>query len=120
MGGTRTLLTGVGSCVVLLLGSSLHAGDVPDLGRVDRRILKEPVYCAKQPLYGLYPENRPSPAPTGARLLETFATLCIVQLHDGSGTHRVLGQFSTIQREILKLLELPSTALRIFKRRCGT
>src|SRR4029077_2321595 len=54
MGGTRTLLRGVGSCVVLLLGSSLHAGDVPDLGSVDRRILKEPGYCAKQPLYGLY------------------------------------------------------------------
>jgi len=73
-----------------------------------------------RPMYGLYPENRPSPAPTGARLLETFATLCIVQIHDNSGTHRVLGQFSIIQREILKLLDLPDTALRTFKRRCGT
>lgn len=73
-----------------------------------------------QPLYGLYPENRPSPAPTGSKLLEKCATLCIVMIHDNSGTHRVLGQFTPIQREILKLLELPDNALRSFKRRCGT
>lgn len=73
-----------------------------------------------QPMYGLYPENRPSPAPTGPRLLEKFATLCIVIIHDGSGTHRRLAQLSNIQREILKLLNLPDSALRTFKRRCGT
>jgi len=73
-----------------------------------------------QPMYGLYPENRPSPAPTGSRLLETFATLCIVIIHDASGTHRRLAQFSSIQRDILKLLDLPATALKTFKRRCGT
>lgn len=73
-----------------------------------------------QPMYGLYPEHRPSPAPTGSKLLEKFATLCIVVIHDDSGTHRLLGQFSTIQREILKLLDLPDHALRTFKRRCGT
>lgn len=73
-----------------------------------------------RPLYGLYPENRPSPAPTGPRVLETFATLCVVTIHDGSGTHRHLGQLSSIQREILKLLDLPDSAMRTFKRRCGT
>jgi transposase len=73
-----------------------------------------------QPMYGLYPENRPSPAPTGSRLIETFATLCIVIIHDASGTHRRLAQLSSIQREILKLLDLPDTALQTFKRRCGT
>jgi transposase len=73
-----------------------------------------------QPMYGLYPENRPSPAPTGPRLIETFATLCIVIIHDDSGTHRRLAQLSPIQREILKLLDLPDTALKTFKRRCGT
>lgn len=73
-----------------------------------------------QPMYGLYPENRPSPAPTGARLIEKFATLSVVIIHDASGTHRRLAQLSSIQREILKLLELPDTALRTFKRRCGT
>lgn len=73
-----------------------------------------------QPMYGLYPENRPSPAPTGTRLLETFASLCIVIIDDDTGTHRLLGQLSTIQREILKLLDLPDNTLRTFKRRCGT
>jgi transposase len=73
-----------------------------------------------QPMYGLYPENRPSPAPTGPRLIETFATLCIVIIHDDSGTHRRLAQLSPIQREVLKLLDLPDTALKTFRRRCGT
>ena len=73
-----------------------------------------------QPMYGLYPENRPSPAPTGPRLLEKFETLCIVIIHDDSGTHRRLTQLSNIQREILKLLSLPDAALKTFKRRCGT
>jgi transposase len=73
-----------------------------------------------RPMYGLYPENRPSPAPTGPRLLEKFATLCIVVIHNASGTHRRLAQLSIIQREILKLLDLPDAALKTFKRRCGT
>jgi transposase len=73
-----------------------------------------------KPMYGLYPENRPSPAPTGSRLLEAFATLCIVALRDADGEHRLLGQLSPTQRKILQLLDLPDTALRTFKRRCGT
>jgi transposase len=73
-----------------------------------------------KPMYGLYPENSPSPAPTGPRLIEKFATLCIVIVHDDSGTHRRLGQLSDIQRDILKLLDLPDKALKTFKRRCGT
>ena len=73
-----------------------------------------------QPMYGLYPENRPSPAPTGPRLIAKFETLCVVIVHDNSGTHRRLAQLSNIQREILKLLDLPDTALKTFKRRCGT
>ena len=73
-----------------------------------------------QPMYGLYPENRPSPAPTGPRLLETFAKLCIVIVHDDSGIHKRLAQLSPIQRQILTLLDLPDTALKTFKRRCGT
>jgi transposase len=73
-----------------------------------------------EPMYGIYPENRPSPAPTGPRLLEKFETLCIVIIHDETGTHRRLAQLSTVQREILKLLDLPENAMRTFKRRCGT
>ncbi len=73
-----------------------------------------------EPMYGLYPENRPSPAPTGPKLLEKFATLCIVIIHDKGGTQRRLAQLSDTQRKILKLLDLPDTALKTFKRRCGT
>jgi transposase len=73
-----------------------------------------------KPMYGLYPENRPSPAPTGPRLLEAFETLCIVIIHDTDGTHRRLSQPCNTQHKILKLLDIPDTALRTFKRRCGT
>ena len=72
------------------------------------------------PMYGLYPENRPSPAPTGTRLLQKFETLCIVIIHDPTGPHRRLAQRTPVQREILKLLDLPDKALQTFKRRCGT
>ena len=72
-----------------------------------------------QPLYGLYPENRPSPAPTGPKLLKKFATLCIVIIHEQGTTQRRLAQLSPIQRRLLELLDLPEEALRTFKRRCG-
>jgi transposase len=73
-----------------------------------------------QPMYGLYPENRPSAAPTGPKLLEKFATLSIVIIHEKTDTHRRLAQLSKQQRDILTLLNLPDTALKTFKRRCGT
>ena len=73
-----------------------------------------------QPMYGLYPENRPSPAPTGERLLEAFDKLCIVIVRDDQGTHRRLAQLSDVQRKILQLLDLPDSAIKTFKRRCGT
>jgi transposase len=73
-----------------------------------------------QPLFGLYPENRPSPAPTGPKLLKKFATLCIVVIHEHGTTQRRLAQLSAIQRRLLELLDLPEEALRTFKRRCGT
>jgi transposase len=72
-----------------------------------------------QPLYGLYPENRPSPAPTGPALLDCFRTLCIVIVFDQGTTTRRLAQPTDIQRELLRLLGLPPAALRTFKRRCG-
>jgi transposase len=87
------------------------------LSLIERQVRKN---LKGQPMYGLYPENRPSPAPTGPRLLECFATLCVVILHDDQGTHRRLAQLTKTQREILQLLSLPSAALKTFKRRCGT
>jgi transposase len=72
-----------------------------------------------KPMYGLYPENRPSPAPTGPALLDCFSTLCIVIVkHHGSVTRR-LADPSATQREILKLLDIDAARLQTFKRRCG-
>jgi transposase len=98
--------------LLIILGWALTV-----LALMERQVRKN---LKGQPMYGLYPENRPSPAPTGARLLEKFATLCIVVIHDDTGTHRRLAQLSDSQREILTLLDLPDTALKTFKRRCGT
>jgi transposase len=72
-----------------------------------------------KPLYGLYPENRPSPAPTGPALLDCFGTLCIVIVIDHGTTSRRLAQPTDTQRELLRLLSIPPDTLRTFKRRCG-
>jgi transposase len=72
-----------------------------------------------KPLYGLYPENRPSPAPTGPALLDCFSTVCIVIVIDQGTITRRLAQPTAIQRELLRLLGIPPNALRTFKRRCG-
>jgi transposase len=72
-----------------------------------------------QPLQGLYPENRPAPAPTGPALLDCFATLCVVIIKHRGETSRRLGDCSDIQRKLLRLLNIPPDGLRTFKRRCG-
>ena len=72
-----------------------------------------------KPLYGLYPENRPSPAPTGPALLDCFATLCIVIVIDHGDRHRRLAQPTETQRKLLGLLGIPPDTLRTFKKRCG-
>jgi transposase len=72
-----------------------------------------------KPMYGLYPENRPSPAPTGPALLNCFATLCIVIIKQRGSVTRRLADPTATQREILKLLEIDSARLQTFKRRCG-
>jgi hypothetical protein len=41
------------SLAVLTILPNLLAADLPDLGKIDRRIRKEPAYVAKSPLYGL-------------------------------------------------------------------
>jgi transposase len=70
-------------------------------------------------LYGLYPENRPSPAPTGPALLDCFATLCVVIVIDHGERHRRLAQPTETQRKLLTLLGIPPDTLRTFKKRCG-
>src|SRR5438270_548812 len=54
MPATRVALLSAALLAALAAGGPARAGDVPDLGKVDRRIAREPAYKAKQPLYGLY------------------------------------------------------------------
>jgi transposase len=72
-----------------------------------------------KPMYGLYPENRPSPAPTGPAILDCFSSLCIVIMIDHGTTSRRLAQPTEPQRNLLRLLGIPPDSLRTFKRRCG-
>jgi transposase len=72
-----------------------------------------------KPMYGLYPENRPSPAPTGPAILDRFESLCIVIIIDHGTTSRRLAQPTETQRRLLRLLGIPPDTLRTFKRRCG-
>ena len=72
-----------------------------------------------KPLYGLYPENRPCPAPTGPALLECFSTLCVVVIRQQGKVARRLADPSDMQRRLLLLLGIPPSGLKTFKRRCG-
>ena len=72
-----------------------------------------------KPVYGLYPENRPSSAPTGTALLECFSTVCMVIVKHHGTILRRLAQFTPIQYKLIELLAIPPTALQTFKRRCG-
>src|SRR5262249_10308212 len=54
MRGDRTPSLGFCWGLLLLMGGFANAADVPDLSKIDRRIVKEPAYKAKRPLYGLY------------------------------------------------------------------
>ena len=73
-----------------------------------------------KPLYGLYPENRPSPAPTGPAILKCFSTLCIVIVKEHGKISRRLAETDPTQRKLLDLLDIPPGGLLTFKRRCGT
>jgi transposase len=84
---------------------------------MERQVRRE---LGKRPMYGLYPENRPSKAPTGVRLIEAFEYLCVIQLTQGGRTTRHLGELDDTQREIIRLLQLTPEDLATFKRRCGT
>jgi transposase len=72
-----------------------------------------------KPLFGLYPENRPSPTPTGPAVLDCFRTLCVVIVKHRGTTSRRLAEPTDTQRTLLRLLGIPPDALRTFKRRCG-
>jgi len=75
---------------------------------------------AGKPMYGLYPERRPSKAPTGVRLIEAFEYLCIILVEEGTQTTRYLGDLDDTQRQILRLLDMHAGPMKTFKHRCGT
>jgi len=87
------------------------------LSLMERQVRRE---LKGEPMYGLYPENRPSPAPTGVSILNCFSTLCIVIVkHKGTTTRRLATPDAT-QNKLLRLLGIPPDTLRTFKKRCGT
>jgi Domain of unknown function (DUF4277) len=72
-----------------------------------------------EPVYGLYPEGRPSPSPTGPSLIQGLGGLCVVIVHQGGEVVRRLAQPDPVQRRIIQLLGIDAERLRTFRRRCG-
>lgn len=87
------------------------------LALMERQVRRE---LKGEPLYGLYPEGRPSPAPTGPSLIQALSGLSIVIVHQGGTVARRLAQPDSIQRRVIQLLGINSERLQTFKRRCGT
>jgi transposase len=71
-----------------------------------------------KPMYGLYPENRPSAAPTAKLILDRFSTLCIVIIKERGTTSRRLADLSEVQRKLLDYMGIPPNRLAAFKRKC--
>ena len=86
------------------------------LALMERRVRRE---LGDEPLYGLYPEGRPSPAPTGPGLIQALSGLCVVIVHRGDEVVRRLAQPDPVQRRIIQLLGVNSERLQTFRRRCG-
>jgi transposase len=87
------------------------------LSLLERQVRKQ---LKGKPMYGLYPEKRPSKAPTGVRFMEAFEYLCIVLLHEQGETTRYLGELDATQRQILTLLDMAPGQMKTFKSKCGT
>jgi Domain of unknown function (DUF4277)/Transposase DDE domain len=86
------------------------------LALMERQVRRE---LKGEPLYGLYPEGRPSPAPTGPSLVKALSGLSIVIARQGGTVARRLAQPDPVQRRIIQLLGINSERLQTFKRRCG-
>jgi transposase len=69
-----------------------------------------------KPLLGLYPEKRPSRAPSGPSILACFGKLCVVLfMHEGF-VRRQLAQLTAVQRKMLDLLGVLETDLHCYAR----
>ena len=71
-----------------------------------------------EPMYGLYPEGRPSPAPTGRSILERFEDLAIVIVKHRGKEYRRLAELDNVQRRLIEMMSIPPTTLRAFKAKC--
>jgi transposase len=71
-----------------------------------------------KPMYGLYPENRPSAAPTAKLILNSFSTLSIVIIKERGTTSRRLADLTDVQRRLLNYMGIPPNRLAAFKRKC--
>lgn len=71
-----------------------------------------------EPMYGIYPENRPCPAPTGRGILECFEDLSIVVVKHKGETWRRLGELTPVQRRLVNMMGIPPDSLSAFKRKC--
>jgi transposase len=86
------------------------------LALMERQVRRE---LKGRPLYGLYPEGRPSPAPTGPALIQSLSGLCIVIIQVGDTSTRRLAEPDPTQHRVLQLLRINSARLKTFKTRCG-
>jgi transposase len=87
------------------------------LSLLERQVRKK---LQGKPMYGLYPEHRPSKAPTGVRLIEAFEYLSIVLVTANGHTTRHLGELDDTQREILILLDMAPGQMKTCAEGCGT
>ena len=71
-----------------------------------------------EPMYGIYPENRPCPAPTGRGILECFEELCVVVIKHKGAIRRRLGELTKVQRQLIEMMGIPPDSLTAFKRKC--
>ena len=71
-----------------------------------------------KPMYGIYPENRPCPAPTGRGILECFEELSIVVMKHKGEVNRRLVELSEVQRQLIDMMGIPPNSLRAFKESC--
>jgi hypothetical protein len=67
-----------------------------------------------KPMYGIYPENRPSRAPAGRGILECFEELSIVITKHKGETRRRLEDLSPVQRQLVKMMGIPPDSLTAF------
>ena len=66
-------------------------------------------------MFGIYPEGRPSLAPTGRAIIERFEDLTVVIMKHNSEQHRRLADLTTVQRKLIELMSIPPAALKVFK-----